>query len=238
LASLELEGILGYTFRNPALLRQALTHRSILSEAPEGDKARNNEQLEFLGDAILGFIASDFLLERHPDLPEGDLSKLKARFVSAGTLHRVAAGLGLGSHLILGRGEELSGGREKRALLADALEAIIAAIYLDGGLEAARRFVVERILLSPEASSDLDEIQPIDSKSALQEFAQARKLPTPRYVVLRETGPDHRKRFTVEVRLGREFTATGEGESKKSASQAAASAVLRLLTEEFRQNTT
>lgn len=178
------------------------------------------------------------LLQRHPELPEGDLSKLKARFVSAANLHRVAAKLGLGAHLILGRGEDLSGGREKRALLADALEALIAALYLDGGLDAARRFVVEWILTPTEAEGGLDDVDRIDSKGALQEFAQARKLPSPRYIVLRETGPDHRKRFTVEVRLGREFTAIGEGASKKSASQMAASAVLRMLAQEAADSTT
>lgn len=146
--------------------------------------------------------------------------------------------LGLGAHLILGRGEDRSGGREKRALLADALEALIAALYLDGGLDAARRFVVEHVLTAPESAADIEQIGHIDSKSALQEFAQAHKLPNPRYVVLRETGPDHRKRFTVEVRLGRDISASGEGGSKKSASQMAASAILRRLTEAPPENTT
>lgn len=149
--------------------------------------------------------------------------------VSAARLHDVAVKLNLGSHLILGRGEELSGGREKRALLADALEAIIAAIYLDGGLEAARKFVVDHIADGTDESLGDENSDLADAKSALQEFAQARKLPTPRYVVLRETGPDHQKRFTVEVRVGREFAALGEGASKKGASQMAAQAVLRQL---------
>jgi ribonuclease-3 len=219
-------------------LRRALTHRSILSEAQNGAQYENNEQLEFLGDSILGFVVSDVLLEQNPDLPEGDLSKLKAKFVSASTLHRVASKLNFGPNLILGRGEDLSGGREKRALLADALEAVIAAIYLDSGLDAARTFIVSHILGSPAEVVDSHESQLNDSKSALQEFAQARKMPNPRYIVLRETGPDHRKRFTVEVRVGRDFTAVGEGASKKSASQVAASAVLRILTEEPKDNTT
>lgn len=172
------------------------------------------------------------LLNRHPSLPEGDLSKLKARYVSAITLHRVAVKLNLGPHLILGRGEDLSGGREKRALLADALEALIAAIYLDGGLDDARKFILDHILAVESDTAAGSDAPFTDSKSALQEFAQARKLPTPRYIVLRETGPDHRKRFTVEVRLGREFSAVGEGASKKSASQVAADAVLKALTAE------
>jgi ribonuclease-3 len=208
-----------------------------LSEAPSGARVCDNEQFEFLGDAILGFVVSDVLLERHPELPEGDLSKLKSRFVSAAHLHKVAAKLALGPHLILSRGEDISGGREKRALLADALEALIAAIYFDGGLDAAREFVVVHILAN-ESTDDTDEAHLNDSKSALQEFAQARKLPNPRYIVLRETGPDHRKQFTVEVRVGREFSAIGEGASKKSASQMAASAVLKALEDEGKQGTT
>jgi ribonuclease-3 len=140
--------------------------------------------------------------------------------------------------LILGRGEDLSGGREKRALLADALEALIAAIYLDGGLDLARKFILDHILTAESGAGADPHAQLSDGKSALQEFAQARKLPAPRYTVLRETGPDHRKRFTVEVRLGREFSAVGEGASKKSASQMAAKAVLAVLAEQFPQNTT
>ncbi len=202
--------------------------------APRAD----NEQLEFLGDAILGFVVSETLLLAHPGHPEGQLSKLKSRLVSSAHLYKVAIRIGLGEFLILGRGEELSGGREKRALLADAVEALIAALYLDGGLDVARAFVMRHIVESREVLPDGPERDFGDSKSALQEFAQSRKLPPPRYVVLRETGPDHQKLFTVEVRLGQRFSAVGEGGSKKSASQEAAQAVLRQIVTEPTQSTT
>ena len=139
-----LEKRLDYRFADRELLIRALTHKSRLAECPNG--ARDNEQLEFLGDSVLGFLVSELLVRRYPASPEGKLSKLKAHLVSAARLHEVAARLGLGEHLILGRGEELSGGRAKKALLANALEAVIAAIFLDGGVEAARAFVAGRIL--------------------------------------------------------------------------------------------
>jgi len=224
-----LEELLAYRFLRPELLQRALTHRSSIYEKNSQAAFADNEQLEFLGDAILGFLVSDMLLERCPDFPEGRLSKLKAHLVSALHLHTVALKIGLGSHLRLGKGEELSGGREKKALLANALEAIIAAIYLDGGIEAARTFV-ERYFLG---DAELPEygLEVTDFKSALQEKAQALKLPQPRYSIVEERGPEHAKTFLVEVRVGRDWSSRAEGLSKKSASQKAAQRVLEQLNE-------
>lgn len=232
----ELEARLGYTFKDKALLLRALTHTSLVAEVNtvSAPAARDNEQLEFLGDSILGFLASEYVLGLAPSSPEGDLSRLKAHLVSAVRLHETALALQLGDHLRLGKGEELSGGRKKKALLADAVEAIIAAIYLDAGpehgLDACRSFLT-RYLWSALPLEDLRRPRiPIDAKSALQELAQARGLPVPRYVIVGESGPEHAKRFVVEARLGREFAARAECSSKKGASQKAA----ELLLERFR----
>jgi ribonuclease-3 len=227
-----LERKLNYSFRNRELLRRALTHKSRAFEitAPGGNgRGADNEQLEFLGDSILGFLISELLVSRHPALPEGRLSQLKAYLVSANHLYESAQALGLGEHLLLGRGEELSGGREKRALLSDAMEAIIAAMYLDGGIEPVRQFVLSSVVASFDASPGADESLVVDYKAALQEMAQALKLPAPRYVTTRESGPEHRKTFTVEARVGAEFTAFAEGSSKKAAGQRAAQLLLEAL---------
>lgn len=236
----ELEARLGYTFRDRTLLLRALTHTSLVAEVPAsaedgGPARRDNEQLEFLGDAILGFLASEFVLGLAPGSSEGDLSRLKAHLVSAARLYETALDLHLGDHLRLGKGEELSGGRKKKALLADAVEAIIAAIYLDAGplrgLDACRALLT-RYLWNSIPLEDLQQVRiPIDAKSALQELAQARGLPVPRYVIVGESGPEHAKRFVVEARIGRDFTAQAECSSKKGASQKAAD----LLLERFRQ---
>jgi ribonuclease-3 len=227
-----LEAVLGHSFRNHELLERALTHKSSISEKPPEGPAADNEQLEFLGDAVLGFLASDALVERHPDYPEGRLSKLKAHLVSASHLHEVAVRLKLGDHLRLGRGEEMSGGREKKALLANALEALIAAVYLDGGVEPARLFV-KQFIIGDAAPVD-EAMQMTDYKSALQELAQTLKLPQPSYSILEERGPEHAKTFLVEVRLGSDRFSRAEGLSKKSAGQKAAQKILQQLTGEFR----
>lgn len=232
----ELEGLetaIGCTFRDRGILRRALTHRSHAHEKSAGGEAGliDNEQLEFLGDSILGFLVSESLVRHYPSSPEGRLSKLKASLVSASHLHSVAQKLDLGKYLLLGRGEELSGGRDKKALLGNALEALVAAIYLDTDIETARRFVGRHIL------GDLDSLPedanpPVaDFKSALQEFAQARKLPQPRYVLVMERGPEHAKTFTVEVRIGHDLAGQAEDLSKKSAGQKAA----RVLLEKLKQ---
>jgi len=231
-----LEAALGYQFASRELLIRALTHRSSVHERapasaldnPFPDQAvSDNERLEFLGDAVLGFLVSDALVSAHPDFPEGKLSKLKAHLVSAAHLHQVAARLNLGEHLLLGRGEEMSGGREKKALLSDALEALIAALYLDGGIEPARRFILQHVI---GESKTAEEGPPAtDYKSALQELAQSLKLPQPRYMIVEEHGPEHAKTFLVEVRVGRDWVSRAEGLSKKSAGQKAAQELVRLL---------
>jgi ribonuclease-3 len=227
----ELEARLGHAFRDRELLLRALTHRSF-SQNPLESPSSDNEQLEFLGDSVLGLLVSDALLARCPDFPEGKLSRLKAHLVSARHLHTVALALGLGEFLRLGKGEESSGGRQKRMLLANAVEAILGAIYLEGGLDPCRRLLEQYIL----RGISLDEMGatpvPGDPKCELQEFAQARKLPAPRYVVIEERGPDHSKVFIVEARLGKQAAASAAGSSKKAASQEAAALLLARLRQE------
>lgn len=227
-----LEGLLGHTFRNRQLLVQALTHKSrIYEKAAEGIPAADNEQLEFLGDSILGFVVSEFLVRKFEAYPEGRLSKLKAHLVSAARLFEVARELKLGEYLFLGRGEELSGGREKKALLSDAVEALIAALYMDAGLDAAKQFIERRIAGALDAPPEGLDTAVNDFKSALQETAQSLKLPPPRYVIVAEEGPEHSKTFTVEVRLGKDWTSQAQGLSKKSAGQKAAQQILTQLAE-------
>jgi len=227
-----LESALGHTFHDRELFEQALTHKSrIYEKTVEGQPSADNEQLEFLGDAVLGFVVSECLVRRYPDYPEGRLSKMKAHLVSAARLYEVAQALHIGDYLLLGRGEEMSGGREKKALLADAVEALIAAMYLDGGIAPARQFIEERVVGAFEGAEDGLDAAVNDYKSALQEMAQALKLPPPRYFIVAEDGPEHSKTFTVEVRLGREWASQAQGLSKKSAGQRAAQQILRQLTE-------
>lgn len=223
-----LELKIGHRFHNPEALRRALIHSSHAHEvrtAP-GAPLYDNQQLEFLGDAILGFLVADALVHRFPNHREGELSGLKAHLVSAAHLYGVARRLDLGLYLELGRSEEMSGGRAKKTLLVDALEAVIAAMYLDGGIEPVRRFVDTHILdarFEGDLSADTD-IQPAmtNFKSALQELAQSRKLPVPRYTIVRERGPQHAKTFTVEVSIGPDWTSQAEGRTKKIAAQRAA----------------
>jgi ribonuclease III len=235
LPTLELR--IDHRFSDAELLHRALTHSSLANEARAGGvPVRDNEQLEFLGDSVLGFLVAEALVERFPESTEGQLSRSKAHLVSAAHLHGVARRLDLGSYLELGRSEEMSGGRAKKTLLVDALEALIAAIYLDGGPECARKFVRDFVLDAP-VSSDEDagtDIQPAiaNFKSALQELAQSRKLPQPRYAIVRERGPEHSKVFTVEVRVGREWTGQADGRTKKVAAQRAARGVYERLRQE------
>jgi ribonuclease-3 len=232
-----LETALGHRFQNRELLVRALTHSSRVHERPPAEDQSlpaDNEQMEFLGDSVLGFLISEALVARFPSYPEGRLSKLKAHLVSAAHLYGVARKLELGQYLFLGRGEEMSGGRAKRTLLVDCLEALIAASYLDGGIEASRR-LVERWVIGDDHKHALGEeilgVPIVDFKSALQEFAQARKLPPPRYVIVKERGPEHAKTFTIEARIGRDWVGQAEGASKKSAAQNAARDVLAKLSE-------
>ena len=224
-----LETTIRYRFASRELLRQSLTHRS--HSAPADSMGGHYERLEFLGDSILGFLASEHLVERFPESPEGQLTKLKAFLVRAENLVDVARRLDLGAYLILGRGEEAAGGRQKKGLLEDALEALIAAIYLDGGIDAARAFVRQAIL-NDDALHAAEENLPLDNfKSALQEFLQARKLPPPVYTVTEEAGPPHDRTFTIEVRIGDLVRERARGASKKEASRKAAQLALDSIRE-------
>ena len=216
----DLEARLGHKFHDRALLERALTHRSLSNEQPE--TAFDNERLEFLGDAVLGFLVSAALFERGPHLPEGKLSKIKSFFVSSVHLHETAQELELGDYLRLGRSEEMSGGRGKKALLADGMEALLAALYIDGGIEAATHVIEQYVLAGVDMVALESELAPTDHKGALQELAQSMRLPQPHYTLLREHGPEHSKMFTVEARVGNELRAQGDGPSKKIASQKAA----------------
>lgn len=228
----ELEKAIGHAFDRRELLVRALTHSSLTHEQSGG--ICHNEQMEFLGDAILGFLVSQELYQRFPQYSEGQLSKMKAHLVSALHLFAVASRLQMGSFLKLGHGEEKSGGRQKPALLANALEALIAAVFLDAGLEKTHG-VVRRLVLAESLEKGIETFPVTDFKSALQEYLQAAHRPQPRYVVVGERGPEHRKTFSVEVRVGREFVAQAEGATKKTAEQEAARAALlhfRMLDQE------
>ena len=222
-----LEERLGHRFADVALLEQALTHSSAAHES--GDASQSNERLELLGDAVLGFLLTETLVRAAPDCGEGVLSRWRATLVSAAHLAGIAERLDLGRFLRLGRGEAASGGRWKRSILADTCEAVIGALYLDGGLPAAARFVssrwrdaVRHCLREPPGAAQ-------DPKSSLQERLQARGEPPPAYGVLEASGPPHRQRFVVEVRGARGRLGAGEGDSKRQAEQAAARAALRRL---------
>jgi ribonuclease III len=216
----DLESYLGYSFKNPQLLFQALTHRSFVNEY-EGESLRNNESLEFLGDAVLGFLVSSRIFKHYPDLTEGELSKIKAYLVSAANLVKLAERIRLGDFIRLSRGEEKTGGRSKRAIVVDAFEAIIGAIYLDGGVEAASRFVGRQVEEFLEGL-DLKQLTYGDYKSALQEYLHNLGLTEPVYCVIDELGPDHKKTFVVQVIVDGEVIAGSSGRTKKEAQQAAA----------------
>lgn len=224
-----LEEQLGYRFERPSLLERALTHSSAVPELRANAAAagqaeaeiEDNERFEFLGDAVLDLLASEYLLERFPDWSEGQLSRGRARIVNEQALQLAARRVGLGDCLRLGKGEEKTGGREKHAILADALEAVVAAVYLDGGLLATRELL--RHILFDRALEDSGE-RPWESdrKSALQEFLQRRGQPPAEYRLAGESGPDHEKLFVVEVWSQGECLASGEGNTKKEAEQKAA----------------
>ena len=216
----ELSAALGHRFRDPGVLEHALTHRSRANEDVTGG-VLDNESLEFLGDAVLGLVIVAMLFERYPDRDEGQKSKMKAALVSTTMLARLAERLQLGDHLLLGKGEEKTGGRRKQALLADTYEAVIAALYLDGGLDAARTFIV-REFDDVMRESAVDGGMGDDHKSALQERLQSGGDPLPEYVVVAESGPAHRRVFRIELRVRGEVIAVAEGRTKKDAEQEAA----------------
>lgn len=226
-ALIELQRRIAYQFQAPALLERALTHRSFANEFLN-ENVQSNEALEFLGDSVLGFTVSSWIFESFPLLDEGKLSKIKAYLVSARTLARRAEALGLGQFLRLNRGEEKTGGRAKKALMVDAYEAIIAAIYLDGGLESAVTFI-KRELYHDLKNLNIEDLSATDYKSALQEYLQAVSLPAPEYIVIETSGPEHERIFRIELRIGNERVATGEGPAIKIAHQEAAREALTKL---------
>lgn len=206
----------GYVFGDERLLEQALTHSSYANER-HGKRHTDNERLEFLGDAVLELVSSEFLYSEYPEFAEGDLTKLRASLVCEPTLAFCTGELELGTYIRLGKGEEHTGGRQRKSILSDALEAVIGAIYLDGGLEAARRFILRFIL------TDIEHKQLFyDSKTRLQEVVQASSDAELSYRILKEEGPDHDKVFTAEVRVGTRVIGTGCGNTKKAAEQEAA----------------
>lgn len=220
----ELETALGYRFRNITLLQNALSHSSYANERWH-DALKSNERLEFLGDSVLGMLVADYLYRNFPNRPEGELTRMRADMVCEKTLAAVANTLGLGQHLLLGKGEELGGGRSRESILADALESVIAACYLDGGMEAALQFIQKFILVNVPVSKMHNE----DYKTELQELVQQKKNQTLSYKLVGESGPDHDKQFEVELSLNGVVVGSGVGTSKKRAEQAAAQAAIKNL---------
>jgi ribonuclease III len=223
----DLENLLGYRFKNQKLLEQALTHRSYVNEHEE-KRLRNNESLEFLGDSVLGFLISARIFQHYPELTEGELSKIKAYLVSAANLVKLAEGIHLGGFIRLSRGEEKTGGRAKRAILVDAYEAILGAIYLDGGIDMASDFVGRQIEMFLE-DLDIRQLTYGDFKSALQEQLHDLGRAEPIYSVVDEIGPDHRKTFVVQVSVDGAVIAESSGKTKKEAQQSAAHLALESL---------
>lgn len=232
----QLEDRLGYRFKSPDLLERALTHSSAVPElraeravdSPDAAAIQDNERLEFLGDAVLELLAREYLLESFPEWSEGQLSKSRAGLVNAHSLENAARRINLGEHLRLGRGEEKTGGREKPALLADAFEAVVAAVYLDAGLGSTRE-MLKRLLFEQALEERGERIADSDRKSALQEFLQGNGKPPAEYRLSGESGPDHQKMFEVEVWIDGERMATGEGSTKKEAEQRAAQSAMEHL---------
>jgi ribonuclease-3 len=218
-----LENSIGYTFKDKSLLQTALTHSSYANENRKS-KLESNERLEFLGDSVLGFIVASHLFKNEPGMPEGQMTRTRAELVCERTLERAARKLALGDYLRLGRGEDQNGGRRRPSILADAFEALIAAVFLDGGLMPAKKIVTKLILkdLSDKPAS-------FDYKTALQELVQRKSGQTLSYHMTGESGPDHQKEFFVEVRLNGEAKGRGRGRSKKEAEQAAAKAALEAM---------
>ena len=219
----QLERTIGYTFHNKKLLRQALTHSSYANEKKLG-KLGCNERLEFLGDAVLELVSSDVLYARFPKIPEGELTKKRASLVCEPSLAYCARQFDLPQYLLLGRGEDMTGGRMRDSIVSDATEALLGAIYLDGGFEKARDFVLRFIL------NDMEHKQLFyDSKTILQEIVQEKGKQTLEYILTGESGPDHNKQFSVEVRVNGNVLGNGSGHTKKAAEQAAAYQAIRRL---------
>ncbi len=229
----ELEKTLGITFNDKSLLQRALTHSSYLNENPDYPLS-DNERLEFLGDAVLDFLTAKYLYNRFPEMREGQLTSLRAALVKRETLAHFAASYNLGEHLLLSRGEEESGGRNREAILCAAFEALVGAILLDQGLQKANEFILKCI--EPEIKRILEEELYRDAKSTLQELTQARFQITPVYRTVAERGPDHAKEFTVEVLVGNKVYGQGIGPSKQMAEQEAAKMALQRIKRELGAN--
>ena len=219
-----LENHIGYVFRDNRFLREALAHSSYANENKKSGIG-SNERLEFLGDSILGFIVAEHLYANRPEMPEGQMTRVRAELVCEKSLEIAAGEMQLGQFLHLGRGEELSGGRSRPSILADAFEAVVAAVYLDGGMDPAKRLVARFILPQLKANGQAA----ADYKTALQELVQKKSGQILTYHLISESGPDHQKYFTAEVRLNGEVKGTGSGRSKKEAEQEAAKDALRVL---------
>ena len=221
-----LEETLGYTFRDPALLDNALTHSSYANEN-RSKGSQSNERLEFLGDSVLGMVTADYLYRTHPDLPEGDLTRTRAALVCEESLVEVARAWDLGKYLKLGRGESAGCGRSRPSIQADAVDAVLAAVYLDGGIGSARK-IIQRYILDPEAERSKNR----DYKTALQELVQRESGQVLQYHLVGSSGPDHAKVFSVEVTLNGAAVGQGRGHSKKEAEQNAARAAIEALSRE------
>ncbi len=222
-----LENRLGHKFKNINLLKNALTHSSYANEVRKGFSS--NERLEFLGDSVLSIIVSDYIYKKFPDMPEGELTRLRSSLVCEKALCSFSRELDVGSYLMLGKGEDKGGGRERDSILADAFEAILAAIYLDGGMNCARTFVMDFVLRELKSHKNDDVMK--DYKTALQEIIQKNPEESVKYVLVDEKGPDHDKSFTVEVCLNSNVIGKGSGKNKKQAEQMAAKQALELMGE-------
>ena len=220
----DLERAIGYQFRNITLLQNALTHSSYANERWH-DSLMSNERLEFLGDSILGMVVAEYLYATFPDRPEGELTRMRADMVCEQALASIANRLDLGEHLLLGHGEEQCGGKRRVSILADAVESVIAACFLDGGMDAAKRFIKQYVLCNVPVTR----LHNVDYKTALQELVQKKKDQTLCYELIGESGPDHDKRFTVAVYLNGQKVGEGIGSSKKRAEQEAAHGALETL---------
>ena len=219
----ELEEKLGYRFKNRGLLEHAMTHSSYANEH-RGAGLTSNERLEFLGDSVLGLVVADYLYKKHPDMPEGELTRTRAALVCEGSLHEAAKSLGLGRWLRLGKGEDAGGGRRRPSILADATEAMLAAVYLDGGMEAVRP-IIRALILDKEQEKAADR----DYKTALQELVQRTPGAAVSYALVRESGPDHCRSFEMEASVDGKVIGEGAGRTKKEAEQMAAKAALERL---------
>ena len=223
-----LEAKLNYKFNNIELLKNALVHSSYANEVR--GNTHSNERLEFLGDSVLSIIVAEHIFHKYPNMPEGELTRMRASLVCEKTLCAFSRELGIGEYLLLGRGEDKNGGRERDSILADAFEAVFAAIYLDGGMKAAKAHIMNTVLRDLEHYSDEDSFK--DYKTTLQEIIQRNPEESVTYILVDETGPDHNKQFTVAVKLNSNVIGTGVGKSKKQAEQMAAHQALKLMGED------